>query len=158
MKKTLLLMAISLFVLSAAAQAQQDPFVGTWKQNMSKSTYNPGPPPAQGNSTKIEAVPNGLKVSTSNPASATAPASTNEWTAYYDGKDYPMKDTSNTYDAITLKKTPPRSLEVISKKGGKVMRTSQWSVSADGKTLTRTAKTTNAQGQTTSSTSVYDKQ
>jgi hypothetical protein len=158
MLKKLTVLSLLIFTLSIAAKAQQDPFVGTWKGNIAKSTYNPGPPPAQGNMTKMEAVPNGLKVTTTNPPNAQGVSTSTEWTAYYDGEDYPMKDTSNAYDSISLKKTGARTLEVLSKKGGKVMRTSQWSVSADNKILTRLSRGTNAQGQPVSSTIVYDKQ
>jgi Rieske Fe-S protein len=158
MLKKLAVLSLFLFVFLTVAQAQQDPFVGTWKQNVAKSKYNPGPPPAQGNMHKIEAVPNGIKVTTTGTVNAQGQASSNAWTATYDGKDSPMNDTSGTYDAISLKKTGPRSLEASSKKGGKVLRTSQWSVSADGKTLTRTAKTTDAQGKVHNDVLVYDKQ
>ena len=159
MYKKLTVIALLIGIAAVSARAQQDPFVGTWKQNLAKSTYDPGPPPAQGNMHKIEAVPNGLKVTTSGGGvNAQGQPTGSEWTAYFDGKDYPMKDLTNTYDAISLKKTGPRSFEALSKKGGKIMRTSQWSVSADGKTLTRPSKSTNAQGQAASSTMVYDKQ
>jgi hypothetical protein len=150
--------AMFLFVFSAAAWAQQDPFVGTWKQNLAKSKYDPGPPPAQGNMHKIEGVANGLKVTTSGGVDAQGKPVGTQWTVYYDGKDYPMKDSSNTYDSISLKKTGARSFETVSKKGGKALRTSQWSVSADGKTLTRTSKGTNTQGQPFDNVLVYDKQ
>ena len=154
------LTVLSLFVVafSISARAQQDPFVGAWKQNMTKSKYDPGPPPAQGNMTKIESVPNGLKATTNNPPNAQGVATSNEWTAYYDGKDYPMKDTSGTYDSINITKNGPRTLEVVSKKGGKVIRTTTWTVSADGKTLSRAGQNINAQGQTVKTTMVYDKQ
>src|SRR5688572_17282762 len=89
MKRMLQLLAVSLFVSTTAAWAQQDPFVGTWKQNLAKSSYDPGPPPARGNMHKIEAVPNGLKVTTTG-VNAQGQPSGSEWTAYYDGKDHPM--------------------------------------------------------------------
>ena len=37
--------AICAAALSAAAGAQTDPIVGTWKLDVAKSTYKPGPPP-----------------------------------------------------------------------------------------------------------------
>src|ERR1035437_2979541 len=127
MLKRLSLFTLVFALTCLAAWAQQGPFVGTWKQNLAKSKYSPGPPPAQGNVTKIEAVPNGLKVTTTNnPPNAQGVSNSTEWTAYYDGKDYPMKDTSNAFDSNSLKKTGPRTLEAVSKKDGKVMRTSVW--------------------------------
>src|ERR1051325_7028700 len=119
MRKLVSLFVLVLAVSSISLRAQQDPFVGTWKQNVTKSTYNPGPPPPQGNMHKIEAVPNGVKVTTTGTVNAQGQASTNSWTATYDGKDSPMKDTSGTYDAISLKKTGPRSFEAQSKKAAR---------------------------------------
>ena len=37
--------ALSALALSVAAGAQTDPIVGTWKLDVAKSTYKPGPPP-----------------------------------------------------------------------------------------------------------------
>jgi len=57
--------------------------------------------------------------------------------AKFDGKEYPLTGpfvgTGNTY---TLKKTGPRSLEIVEKLNGKPTYTDNVSVSEDGKTLT----------------------
>ena len=157
MKKMIQLVAMSLFVFSVAAWAQQDPFVGSWKANVAKSKYNPGPPPARGNMHEIEAVPNGIRVVTRG-VNAQGEPTGSQWTAYYDGKDVPMNDLSGNFDTIAIKKTGPRSFEAVSKKGGKAVRTSQWTLSADGTSFTRTTKGTNAQGVAFDDVLVYEKQ
>lgn len=49
-------------------------------------------------------------------------------------------------------------MERANKKGDKVVATSTWVVSEDGKTMTVTTKGTNAQGQAMSNVTVWDKQ
>ncbi|MGA8029450.1 MAG: hypothetical protein WB992_20095 [Bryobacteraceae bacterium] len=44
MKKYLLLLALTAPLAVLAQTAQNDPFVGTWKLNVAKSTFDPGPP------------------------------------------------------------------------------------------------------------------
>lgn len=80
MLKRAAFLTLSLILFAAAAQAQQDPFVGTWKENLAKSKYEPGPPPAQGNPVVITSVANGIKVSTKSPNGQT-PACINDSTA-----------------------------------------------------------------------------
>lgn len=158
-----MLTRVSLFVFAFAlfasgALAQQDPFVGIWKQNMTKSKFNPPPAtPGQGNMHEIEAVPNGIRVVTRG-VNAQGQPTGSRWTAAYDGKDVPLNDLSGNLDTIAIKKTGPRSFEAVSKKAGKVMRTSQWSVSADGKMLSRTSKSVDAQGVSHDDLFVYDRQ
>ena len=45
MLKRTLLLTFSMLTLSAALMAQGSPVMGTWKLNLAKSKYNPGPPP-----------------------------------------------------------------------------------------------------------------
>ena len=161
-KETLMFKRVSLLVFAFAlfatsASAQQDPFVGTWKHNIAKSKYNPGPPPVNANMHEIEAVPNGIRVVTRG-VNAQGQPTGSQWTAYYDGKDNPMKDLSGAIDTIAIRKTGPRSFEAVSKKAGKVVRTSEWTVSADGRTLSRPSKGTNAQGVAFDDFLVYEKQ
>ena len=53
-----LLLAVALATVRVSAG---DPLVGTWKANIEKSKYSPGPPPKGPNTQKIEAVENGIK-------------------------------------------------------------------------------------------------
>ena len=81
----------------------------------------------------------------------------NQYTAKYDGKDYPVTGNPN-WDSISLKRINANKVEFTRKKAGKVVGTGTRVVSKDGKTLTITAKGVNAKGEKTSSTAVYDKQ
>lgn len=139
-------------VLSAQAA---NPRVGSWQLNVAKSKYSPGPAP-KSQTLKIEASGEGEKV-TSEITTAAGARTVTQYTANYDGKDYPLTG-SDLSDTVTLKRIDARTSERTDKKGGKVMQTFRRVVSRDGKTMTVTIKGTNAQGQTVSNVVVFEKQ
>ena len=136
-----------------SAQAS-DPRSGTWKLNLAKSKYDPGPAP-QSNTMKIEASSNGEKATTEG-VNAAGTATGTQYTAQYDGKDHPMTGSQNA-DTVALKRIDARTLERTDKKG-EVVATSTRVVSEDGKTMTVTTKGTNAQGQAVNNVMVWEKQ
>jgi hypothetical protein len=79
-----------------------------------------------------------------------------EYTASYDGKDYPM--TGNpAADTISLKRIDDVTTEATLKKAGKVVVTGTRVISRDGKQMTFTNRGTNAKGEKVNSTWVFDK-
>ena len=142
-------------LLVGASFAQTDPQVGVWQLNVAKSKFSPGPA-LKSATTTIEAAGKGTKVVVDQ---VTADGTKRHWefTANYDGKDTPM--TGNP-DADTVARTliNPRTVQTISKKGGKVLTTQTSEVSADGKTRTVTTKGVNASGQQVNNVAVYEKQ
>ena len=138
---------------TAVAQAG-DPLLGTWKLNVAKSHFKPGPAPKAG-SLKYEAAGEGLKV-TVDTDGAEGKAHW-EYTANFDGKDYPVVGNPDG-EAVVLKRLATTKTEAAFKVGGKATTTSTREVSADGKTLTITTKGTNAQGKAIDNVQVFDKQ
>jgi hypothetical protein len=61
-------------------------------------------------------------------------------------------------EGVSGRRVSTHQREVSYSKGGKAVYTVYTRVSSDGKTMTATAKGTNAQGQMVDATSVYDKQ
>jgi hypothetical protein len=94
---------------------------------------------------------------TSDSVTAQGESRHSEYSANYDGKDYPVSGDPNR-DGISLKRIDSHHYEWTSKKSGKVVGTGQGVISPDGKTLTLTVKTTNAQGQAENNVQVFDKQ
>jgi hypothetical protein len=141
-------------LVRVSAQAS-NPRIGTWKLNVEKSKYSPGPAP-QGQTMKIEASGDGEKATTEG-VNAAGTATLTEYTAQYDGKDYPITGSQNA-DTVSLKRIDARTLERTDKKGDKVVGTSTRVVSEDGKTMTVTTKGTNAQGQAVNNVTVWEKQ
>jgi hypothetical protein len=143
-------------ILGTAALAwAADPVEGTWKLNVSKSKFSPGPAPKE--STRVyEAHPEGIKV-TVRTIEADGHAFTILITANYDGKDYPVVGSPD-YDAVELKKVSDRASEAKLLHGDVVIATSTREVSPDGKTLTITYKTPQDQDHPINNQGVYDKQ
>ena len=155
------IVALALVSLTAAtisfAQAQsQDARVGTWKVNIAKSKYDPGPAPKAETRT-YKAYGNGGVSVTMEVTAADGKTSTRSYAMNFDGKDYPYKGNPDA-DMISGKRVDPLTVETTNKRGGKVVTTSRGVVSKDGKTLTVTTTGTNAKGQKMHNVVVLDKQ
>ena len=150
-------------LVSVGVRAQNNPLVGTWKLNLAKSKYSPGPPPKSG-TTKIVAVPGGIRL-VADGVDDKGQATRAAYTAKFDGKDYPEKasiggkpNPNPNADAITWKKSDDYTYESTAKLKGQVMTTTHYVISRDGKTRTNTVTGKNAQGQAVNNTIVYEKQ
>src|SRR5256886_14916086 len=137
-----------------SAQAS-DPRIGAWKLNVTKSKYRPGPAP-QSLTLRVEPSGEGEKV-TAEFVNADGTRTTTEYTANFDGKDYPLIG-SKIADAVSLKRIDARTTERTDKKGGTVAQTIRRVVSADGKMMNVTVKGKNAQGQGIGNADVFEKQ
>jgi hypothetical protein len=148
---TLLLVALTLNISAAAA----DQHSGTWKMNPAKSTYNPGPAP-KSISVKIDSDADNIKLS-SDGIDATGNPTHVEYTAKYDGKDYPLTGVPNA-DTIALERPDASTIRSTIKKGDQVVMTVTSVISKDGTTRTATFKGKDAQGRDVNNVVVYDKQ
>jgi hypothetical protein len=148
--------AVFAALVSMAVLAQApDPQVGTWKLNVEKSKYSPGPAP-KSSTTKIEAVGEGRKWTVDQQQTD---GSTNHWeyTTNLDGKDTPVIGNNPNADTIAVTRINDM-IQLVSKKGGKVTTTQMSVVSTDGKTRTVTTSGTNPAGQLVSNVSVFERQ
>jgi hypothetical protein len=144
-------------VLGVTALAQSsNPHIGTWKMNVAKSKYTPGPGP-KSSTTKIEAAGAGVKY-TVDQVNADGAVLHWEYTANYDGKDIPITGKSPNGDTVALTRIDPNTVRLVNKMGGKLTLTQTSVVSSDGRSRTLTATGTNPQGQTVNSVTFYDKQ
>jgi len=132
-----------------------DPPAGTWKLNVNKSKFSPGPAP-QSATVKYEETDNGIK-RTGETVTADGKNTSFEYTARYDGNDYPVTGNPSA-DTIALKRINDRTVEATLKKNGKVVTRARRVISADGKTMTLTIRGKNEQGQEVKNTQVYDQQ
>jgi hypothetical protein len=75
----------------------------------------------------------------------------------YDGKEYPV--TGAPWDTVSMKQIDANTFtSEVKKTGGKYHATRRTVISKDGKTMTTTTKGTNAEGQPSSGTLIYEKQ
>jgi hypothetical protein len=153
---TMALLGLAVVALPQAGLAQNAPALGTWKLNLAKSTYDPGPPPR--NSIRIsEAVGQSFR-STFDVVDAQGNATKAILGPYlFDGKPYPVTGTP-AFDAASYKSVSDSAAEVTLMKAGKVVQITTSVVSADGKTLTQTSRSVPASGQQINNVAVYDKQ
>jgi hypothetical protein len=151
--------AITVFALVSAfaAQAQSNPLVGTWKLNLDKSKYDPGPAP-KSLVRKVEVAGDGVKYTFEGVAADGKPLSYS-FSVKFDEKDNPvMGNAPNGADTISATRTDAHHYTAILKKGGKEVGTSKVTVSDDGKTTTVDATGTNLAGVKVHDVQVYDKQ
>src|SRR4051812_23125445 len=80
----------SVFAFAFTVSAHSaDPWFGTWKVNLEKSKYSPGPPP-KSFIRKVEPSEGGLK-EIGDAVNAQGQATHSETSAKFDGKEYPVK-------------------------------------------------------------------
>ena len=154
--RTVAILALGWFALAGLTTAQTtDPFVGTWRLNVAKSKYTPGPVPKSVTST-YEAAGKGYKVSVRNEP-ASGPVLQYSFTTNLDGADSPITGTNLNADTIAVKRIDANTIEMVNKKGGKVTTTQRSVIAADGKTRTVTTTGTDAQGQKVNNVGVFEK-
>lgn len=157
MKRILFVLSLLVFCCGSLF-AQNNPFEGTWKLNLSKSKFEPGPAPKSLTRT-IVAQSEGAKYTFDGIAADGKPISYS-FTVKYDGKDYPVSGTGMTSgaDSIAIRLIGTNKAEAIQKKAGKELGKAEAEVSKDGKVTTVTTNGTTMDGRKLHSESVYDKQ
>jgi hypothetical protein len=155
MKTRSILVLLSLFLLAVtAAFAADDPFMGTWKLNESKSKLPAGM--AKNSTVTYTAEGDQVKVTIDGTTADGKPLH-NEWVGKYDGKDYPVTGDA-TESTRSVKKVNDRTLDFTVKTGDKTTATGKVVVAKDGKTRTVTTTGTDSKGKKMTSTTVYDKE
>ena len=147
---TLLLVALALNVSAAAA----DQHSGTWKMNAAKSKYSPGPAP-KAITVKVVSDAENIKLN-SDGIDASGNPTHIEYTAKYDGKDYPITGAPNA-DTVAIERIDPNTLQSTIKKAGQVVMTIRTVLSDNGKTRTSTFTGQDAEGHDGNNVGVYDK-
>ena len=154
MKQKTVGLTLALCFLAGVTCFAANPHMGTWKLNEAKSKLAPG----MGKNHTVVYASAGWRIKvTVDGTDAKGKPSHNEWTGKFDGKDYPVTGDP-TSDMRSYKKIDDRTLELTSKKDGKVISTGQIVVSADGKSRTVTLSGTTPKGKKFKSVGVYDKQ
>lgn len=139
----------------AATLVAADPYAGTWKMNSAKTKYKLGTAPKEQTVTIMEmgadlhlkiagTAPDGSKIS----IDYTVPS------AGGTGKII----ESSSYDGVSGKRIAANEREVSYMKGGKAVYTTHSKVSADGNTLSVSAKGLSPAGQAVEADVVYEKQ
>ena len=161
MRRLALLAVAAVFALAtnAAAQSKDDPSIGTWKLNVAKSTFTPGPP-IKGDTRSYEVNDEGWVIVQTETIQPDGRRTGVRFAAKFDGKAYPQIGrfaptvTLITYepvDKLTLKYTQRDT-------SGKVVSTNTRTVSADGKTMTIEQKSTDDRGRPVVNVEFFERQ
>jgi hypothetical protein len=145
-----MVLVVACLVASVGTSLVAQSNMGTWVANVAKSTYSPDPAPK---SSTLTISATGVTVDI-----AAADGSAQHW-AYggtYDGKPVPVTGNPNA-DTASRKRLSPTTTETTFTKAGKVTSVNTSVVAADGKTMTITAKGTNAQGKPMLNVQLYEK-
>jgi hypothetical protein len=145
----------ALLAASAASAQTTEPVVGTWKLDVAKSTYKPGPA-LKSSTLTIEPAGKGLKVAVD---AVNADGTPLKWgfTTLRDGKEEAPVTGNPMFDVVTSTRASATAGTNVYKKDGKVVMTTKLAISSDGKTMTLTSTGTDPKGQAIHNVSVYTK-
>jgi hypothetical protein len=151
--KTLLVGA--LLAIGTGTVLAADAAVGTWKLNLGKSTFSPGPAPKSQTRIYAESA-QGMTVTVKTTA-ADGKESTTNLTFKEDGKSYPASGSPD-FDMVSVTRVDASTIHSTQTKAGATIGNAVRTVSKDGKTLTFAQKGTHASGGKFDDVSVYDRQ
>ena len=147
---------IGVFLMIGLVVGQSTPLEGTWRANLSKSKYDPGPPPKVPNTIKWERASGGWRFTTDGVDDKGQKVHT-ETLEKDDGSEAPVKGATNPTTRV-FKRIDDRTYEDRDTVNGKPTVSRRLVVASDGKTLTVTTTGTNAQGQKVNNVTLYEKQ
>jgi hypothetical protein len=151
--KTLLVGAILAIGTGTALAA--DAVVGTWKLNVAKSTFSPGPAPKSQTRSYAESA-QGMTLTIKTTA-ADGKESTVTLTYKDDGKPYPVSGNPD-FDMVSVTRVDALTAHSTQTKAGATVGSGVRTVSKDGKTLTFAQRGAHAAGGKYDDVSVYDRQ
>jgi len=137
----------------AAGTSATDSQAGHWVIDPGKSHFAGAPPKSQ--VTTIEAIEGGVK-NVTDIVEADGKSIHYEFTAKYDGKDYPVNGDP-VRDAVSIRKIDDYNFDVTNKKAGKVVNTVRAAYARDGKSRTMTTTSINARGEKTTTSTVWNR-
>jgi len=150
------LAALALTTTLTALEA--DNSLGTWKANITASKYTPAPWPVKSLLVVREVVPGGVKVTTTGERTDGTAINTT-YSANYDGTPAGVTGKGSPYDTVSIKEVDSNTFLYVAKNAtGKYSATGRIVISNEGKTMTLTAKGTDADGKEMTLALVYDKQ
>ena len=143
-------------VVGVTLSAQSaDPWIGTWKVNMEKSTFGPGAKPFTALTIRMESAAGGIKMT----FDAMTPEGNpfhSEVVGAFDGQENAVKGAQNMTTAF--KRIDDRTFQTMNKMDGKPTTTGRVVISPDGKLWTGTITGKSVEGETINNVIVAEKQ
>lgn len=149
-------LAVALMTVPHLASAA-DPFVGTYKLNPAKSATSGGQLPPEMRLTISEDGGN-LLIATSGKTATGSPISADVLVVPKAGGTVQAPAGERNYDATVVSRSNANTIDVVAQQKGKETARVKLVLSRDGKTLTRSFTSTNAQGRPLTGTSVLERE
>jgi hypothetical protein len=146
------LLAVSMF---AAMLSAADLTLGTWRLNVSKSRFSPGPG-FQSETRTYEQQDRGVKV-TLRTVDGTGKQVTSVYVATPDGEQRPVTGSGGPADAVAMKQIDAFTAESTLMHAGKEIARTTRVVSSDGNTMTITYKGLDPYGTSVNYTMVFER-
>jgi hypothetical protein len=143
-------------LLCASAIASTDPFVGKWKLNVQQSKYPAGTCPKR-MEIEISAAGQGIRYH-SDATYASGRTTQALYTADYNGKQAVVMGVRGLMLPVTQKRIDSHTVVASYVRGMQVVATSRRVVSADGRLMTITTRSTDSSGKKVTSVGVYEKE
>lgn len=151
-----LALAVVLMTVPHVASAA-DPFVGTFKLNPTKSATSGGQLPAEMRLTISEDGRN-LLIATSGKTASGSPISADVLVVPKAGGTVKAPAGERNYDSTVVSRSNANTIDVVARQQGKETARVTLALSRDGKILTRSFTSTNAQGRPLTGTSVLERE
>jgi hypothetical protein len=154
MKLRTVVVSLALCLFAVALYAAENPNIGTWKLNDSKSKIPAG---VAKNTTVVYSTAGDMFKVTTDGVDGSGKPTHSEWTGKFDGKPYAVTGMS-TVDARAVTAKGDRTLAIDNMKGGKSVGTGKVELAKDGKSRTLESDNLDASGKKVHAKFVYDKQ
>ena len=146
----------ALCLFSTALIAADNPFLGTWKLNLTKSKGTPGTLSKE-ETVVFEAAGKQIKRTVTGVDSDGTPVNMSG-TIPWDGKEHKIDEPKGPPILVAVKSVNDHTIAVTVKADGKVVSSGQVVVSKDGKTMTASMKGQDPKGRPLDNVEVFDKQ
>lgn len=135
--------------------------IGTWVQNVAKSTYDPGPP-LKSQIRYFDYAGEGMILCLYVQENQQGRKTVGHWTVTLDGREWPeyfRNSGSHVGALVGIKKVDDYNMEITVRRNGRLIQNGLWTLAKDGQTLTQLLRSINADGKVTATnTVVFEKQ
>jgi hypothetical protein len=153
------LAALAAFALLSARPpllGQASDWFGTWRLDLQKSVYLPGPAPYARATMKVAPLDAGRVRFSYDFVYPRGGIQHLEWDGRFDGRDY-MVQGADEYVTYAYRQTGDRTYDIVAKLDARMTAVAKVTIAADGRTLTTITRSRNARGEEIVNTTVYEK-
>jgi len=151
---TFVLALLPLYLSAQSGTKSTDPFLGTWKLNVAKSSFSPGPPPT---SETVTIAPDHVSVHDVVKTAQGEMSSDWSYSVGPEGQPSPITGNGMQNSTVTSKRINDRTLEHTWNFNGEILH-GRAVVSKDGKTMRYTLTGTGRNGESIHDIEIFEKQ